>query len=95
VFFAGLGFISRVTFPSPAFKFTKMDTIRENGKLKIPVKIEKHSRKTEITDAINLLLILCMAFGGTCSIQNMQSCYIFMLLIALLILIKYLKIGEE
>jgi hypothetical protein len=70
-----------------------MDPIPTNGKLKI--QLDKHSKKTNITDAFNLIIILCMTFGGSCSMQNIQSCYIFMLLIALLIVIKYFKIGEE
>lgn len=56
------------------------------------IQVVKHTAATTATDIINMLILMILSFGGACSLQNIAGCYIFFILMAIFIVIKYFKI---
>jgi len=59
------------------------------------VSIREHSQSTKISDLLLAIFSVAYFVLGFCFAQDLFACFIFLLCVISIVLIKYLKISDE
>jgi len=57
--------------------------------------IREHSQSTKVSDLLVILFAVAYFVAGLCFAKDLFACFIFLLSVICIILIKYLKINQN
>jgi len=57
--------------------------------------IREHSQSTKVSDLLMVLFAVAYFVAGLCFAKDLFACFIFLLSVICIILIKYLKINQN
>ena len=59
------------------------------------ISTRNHSGSTKISDLLLLIFSVAYFIAGLCFVKDLFACFIFLLCVASIIIIKYLKLSDK